>query len=204
MSESTGPASLREQHQSLTRLGILRAARDVFATRGYGGASMKAIAANAGVAVQTLYDTFGSKAGIALGLADLLDADAGILDTMHTMRSLTEPREILALLAAVRRRIRERAGDIVRILRATAAAEPAMAATFAEGMRRRHAMLTGITARLAEQGALRPGLSADRAADIAAGLVADEVFEVLVEPRGWSFDEYEAWLAATLATALLA
>lgn len=42
-----------------------------------------------------------------------------------------------------------------------------------------------------------------RAIDIAAALVTDDVCDVLVEQRGWSFDDYEEWLADTLARLLL-
>jgi hypothetical protein len=41
------------------------------------------------------------------------------------------------------------------------------------------------------------------AADVAAALVTDDVCDVLVLQRGWSFDAYEDWLAETLALHLL-
>ena len=36
-----------------------------------------------------------------------------------------------------------------------------------------------------------------------APVLVDEVCDVLVEQRGWSFDDYEAWLTDALATLLL-
>ncbi len=51
----------REQARS-TRLKIVQAAHAVFVDRGYGGARMTDIAAAAGVAVQTVYFTFHTKA----------------------------------------------------------------------------------------------------------------------------------------------
>lgn len=56
---------------------------------------------------------------------------------------------------------------------------------------------------LGEHGALKARLTAERAADIAAALVVDEVCDVLVDQRGWSFDDYESWLAAAMSTLLL-
>jgi hypothetical protein len=57
---------------------------------------------------------------------------------------------------------------------------------------------------LKEQGVLRPGLTIARAADILWLYVGPWTFRVLVTERGWTLDEYEQWLAATLYTQLMA
>ena len=69
-SDSPPAVRLRDQHEAVTKRVILRAARTRFAERGYAGTSVKDIAAEAEVAVQTLYATFGSKSGVLLGLVD--------------------------------------------------------------------------------------------------------------------------------------
>jgi hypothetical protein len=46
-------------------------------------------------------------------------------------------------------------------------------------------------------------VSPEREADIAAALVADEICDILVDQRGWSYDEYESWLGQTLTDLLL-
>ena len=51
---------------------------------------------------------------------------------------------------------------------------------------------------------LRAGLTAADAADVLWTLTAPEVPLRLVHRRGWSLDKYEAWLADTMARALLA
>jgi hypothetical protein len=52
-------------------------------------------------------------------------------------------------------------------------------------------------------GALRPGLSFERAGDILWTLIAWEVYELLVIERGWSLDDWESWIAESAAALLL-
>jgi AcrR family transcriptional regulator len=195
--------SLRAAQAALTRDVILRAARELFATEGYAGVGVKQLAERAGVSVQTIYDAFGSKAGIVRSFVDVVDRAAEIGELAGQMERTEDPRRMLALAAKMRRQTRERCGDIERVLR-QAAAEPAVAETWAEGMRRRHSGQLGLARRLEALGALRPGLGAQRAADLLAAYSAGELCDVLVDQRGWSLDAYERWLAETLAAQLLA
>ena len=203
MSTTSGLVPLREQHAAVTRRAILTAARALFAERGFGATPVKLLAERAGVAVQTVYATFGSKAGVLAGLVDLVDEEAGVVPLIGELRQAEDPREMLRIHARVRRRIRERCGDVIAMLRAGAGVDERIAAVWEEGMRRRHGGLSAIAAKLESQGALAEGLDRKSAADIAAALVTDDVCDVLVGQRGWSFDEYEEWLAETLARLLL-
>ena len=51
--------------------------------------------------------------------------------------------------------------------------------------------------------ALRPGLTKEAAIDTAWAIASPETHELFVVRRGWSYDEYEAWVASTLTAALL-
>jgi AcrR family transcriptional regulator len=194
---------LRAQHAAVTRRAILQAARELFAEQGFGNATVKGLAERAGVAVQTIYATFGSKAGVVIGLVDLLDEEAGVAAIYADIRRTEDPHEMLRHLARIRRQIRERAGDIVVMARQGAGTDERLAGALAEGIRRRNAGLETITRRLRSQKALRHGLDAETATDIAAALVSDEVCDVLVDQRHWSYDRYERWLADALAQQLL-
>src|SRR4051812_254243 len=59
---SAAPPISRTQRARATRSRILRAAYSLFAAQGYPAVTMAAVAAEASVAVQTLYFTFGTKA----------------------------------------------------------------------------------------------------------------------------------------------
>ena len=54
-------SSLREEQAQRTRLAILGAARQVFAEHGYAATTIAQIAASAGVAVDTVYASVGTK-----------------------------------------------------------------------------------------------------------------------------------------------
>ncbi|MGH3424261.1 MAG: TetR/AcrR family transcriptional regulator [Nocardioidaceae bacterium] len=187
----------------MTRRAVLVAARSTFAEHGYRGTTVKVLARAAGVSVQTIYDTYGSKAKVLMAMVDVLDEEAGVVPLYMALRETTDPRDSLALFARIRRQIRERSGDLVQMMRAGARDEPEVAAAWAEGMRRRHTGLTHVMTGIEATGALRPGLDAERAADVAAALVTDDVCDVLVDQRGWDFDAYETWLADALADLLL-
>ena len=194
---------LRDHHDSTTRRVILKAARQLFAERGYQATPVRLLAQQSGVAVQTIYSTFGSKAGVLKDMLDLIDEEAGVLDVFEQLQQTDVPREMLGLFARLRRQFPERCGDIIHNLRSGAASDMDIAAAVNEGSQRRRHGLSLVIERISAQGKLKDELSVERATDIAAAISADEVCDVLVEQGGWSFDDYEGWLSDTLATLLL-
>jgi AcrR family transcriptional regulator len=190
-----GVVRLHAQREALTRQTILRAARELFAERGYAKTPVRLLAQRAGVVPQTIYATYGSKAGVLAGLPDLLDEEAGIVELFAARTKTDDPVELLGILARINRQIRERGGDIIKILRSGAAVDPDIAKTMAEGHRRRRLGAEAVLARI-------PDLP-DRAADIATALMADEICDILVDQCQWSYDDYENWLASALVTQLL-
>ncbi len=59
-----------------------------------------------------------------------------------------------------------------------------------------------LVARLSQLGALREGLSLERATDLVVVLFGHDVFRGVVE-AGWTIPSYKAWLFATLVQQLL-
>lgn len=202
--ETQAPAGrLRDQHGAITKRTILRAARVRFREHGYAGTKVAEVAADAGVAVQTLYTAFGSKRGVLLGLVDLIDEEAEVLPLYEAMMAAPDPLDALARFATIRRQIRERCGDIVAVLRTGARVDTELGVAWAEGMRRRHAGIERLVTRLEAAGHLRDDITSARAADVISAVVTDEVCDVLVEQRGWSFDDYESWLRDTMRQLVL-
>jgi hypothetical protein len=74
----------------------------------------------------------------------------------------------------------------------------------AEAERGRYDGPAHITLELFARNALRPGLSAERAADIMYAITTYDVFRSLIEDRGWRAADAESWVAETLAQVLLA
>ncbi|GAB2748341.1 TetR/AcrR family transcriptional regulator [Amycolatopsis magusensis] len=194
-----GIVRLRDRREALTLRTILTAARGLFAERGYARTPIRLIAQEAGVAPQTIYAHFGSKAGVLGGLVDLLDDEAGLPDLMTSAEGMTDPAELLGLLAKASRQVRDRCGDIVAILSSGAAVDPDIAATEAEGARRNRLGVELVIERIRAAGhRLDP-----KATDIAVALMTAGVHDSLVGAAGWSPDDYEDWLKRTLVRVLL-
>jgi AcrR family transcriptional regulator len=194
-----GIVRLRDRREALTLRTILTAARGLFAEHGYARTPIRLIAKEAGVAPQTIYAHYGSKAGVLAGLVDLLDDEAGIPDLMVESAELTDPVALLGLLARISRQVRQRCGDIVKILSSGAAVDPDIAATQAETQRRNRLGVEMVVERIRESGRRMD----TRAADIAVALMSAGVHDSLVMDAGWSYEDYENWLKDALVTALL-
>lgn len=194
--------SLRERRARLTHEEILRAARGLFAARGYARTSVRDIAEAAGVSAQTVYDSVGSKQAIVARLNDLIDAEAGIAAIARAAAESGEPAEVAATSARVTRSILEHCGDIIHALVTGAAAEPELARVLAEGQRRHLGGARQVVGRLQELGALGPDDLESAVATLAA--ITDVRFAlVLRESYGWSLDTLEDWMAATSRTLLV-
>ncbi|HEU4841669.1 MAG TPA: helix-turn-helix domain-containing protein [Ilumatobacteraceae bacterium] len=194
---------LRQRKAQLTRDEILRAARRLFAERGYARTSVRDIAEAAGVSAQTVYDSIGSKQELVARLNDLIDAEAGIAAIAGEAARSDDPEEVAALSGRVARAILEHCGDIVHALVSGAAAEPALAAALDEGQRRHVAGATMAVARLRQLGALAPDVDERAAVDSVAALSDVRFALMLRESYGWSLDRIEAWIVTTSRTLLL-
>src|SRR3712207_1918059 len=128
-----GPTTLRERHAALPRSVILDVARRQFAERGYAAASVRPIAKEAGISLQTLYSTFGSKQGLLLALVDTVREQTGGDEARERIARSDDPEELIALAAGLRRRILEEAGDIIVTFREGAAGDSEVAAAYDVG-----------------------------------------------------------------------
>jgi AcrR family transcriptional regulator len=200
---TSGRPSRRQLQAEATRRDILAAARRLFAEHGYAATSMAAIAEAAGAAVQTVYDSVGPKRAVLLALNDLLDEEAGVGPMWRRIGETGDPRAVVALGVNLTRRFNDRGGDVIWTLLSAAPIEPDVAKVLGEGNRRHREGTRRVALRLAELGALRPGLSPERAGDVFGVLTWAETYRNLTQDYGWTFDECEAWLTETLTTLLL-
>jgi len=187
-----------------TRTDILNAARRLFASNGYGATSVKDIAGEAGVSVQTVYDSIGSKADLVRRLNDLIDSEARVFEIAMTVPTETDPVAVARVGARITRRIMERCSDILRTSLEAARAEPDLAYVIEEGGRRNRAGAQAVTERLAALNALDPRLSVAGAAVTVAALADFRVAMLLIDDHGLDLDAVEAWIADTTARAVLA
>jgi AcrR family transcriptional regulator len=193
----------RQLQAAATRRDILAAARRLFAQHGYAATTMTAIAEEAGAAVQTIYDSVGPKRAILLALLDVVDEEVAVAEFWRRIGEVEQPGDLIAFGVNLTRQIQERCGDIVATLVSAAPVEPDAAEILRRGTRRHRDGTRWLAQELAARGALRPGLPPERAGDILGLLTSIPVSRQLVDDYGWTLDECEAWLTATLTTLLL-
>jgi len=201
-------STLRRQQASQTRSRILDTAERLFGDRGYASTTVEAIAAEAGVATDTVYASFASKAGVLHALLDVRvggdDSAVALLDRPgpQAVRAQPSQRRQLAAFAADVAAILERARPIDDIMRGAAAADPEIAALRGKMQRTRFENTRRLAGWLLERGAFRGGIDRETAADIIWTLASPEVHGLLRVGRGWSAERYVAWLADTLTRTL--
>lgn len=201
----------RRRQAAVTRAKIVAAATRMFLEHGYAGATIPAIAAEAGVALQTVYRAAHGKAGL-LEAAVITAVAGGVersevpVEQRPTIRAIMEeadPYRQLVLYAHTQPGIWSRVGPLLRVLEAAAGSEPDLRRLQQEQDAQRIAGLTRFARSLQERGALRQGLRPKHAADIIVTLGSHATYDSLVVTRGWTDDQYEAWLADALQHSLL-
>lgn len=197
---SAGGRTLRQEQAAVTRRRILDAARTLFFENGYSATTLKAVAARAGVAVQTVYAVFGSKAAILTELrwmvVDLPQADAARVEAMKA----TSVEARLGHFAHSIRTRWELVGDIVRIDHDAMRTDPSIRDQVRPAEDRRQAGIAAFARGLVDD----LGVAADPphlAAQVDA-LTMYPLYAQLVHIHGWSADDYEAWLYRQLAEAV--
>jgi AcrR family transcriptional regulator len=200
----------RAEQALLNQRRILEAAYRELLDKGYADTTIAGVAEAAGVSVQMIYKTFGSKAALAKRIYDVTlagDEEPIPLAERPEIQAIIaepDPRRKLAMYAAVGRKLAERLGPLLHVLLAGAqAGDSELRAFSATTARERRIGVTGVIGHLEAVGALRPGLGSDRAGDILWTLSSPEVYDLLVVERGWSLDDWEAWVAESAAALLL-
>jgi AcrR family transcriptional regulator len=195
--------SRRQLQAEQTRRDIVAAARVLFAQQGYTQTSVSQIAEAAGVSVQTIYDSLGSKGAIVAQLNDLVDEEGGVAPLAARIPREDVPAELIAIAVAISRQINERCEDVIRLVYGAAALEPELAMVRDESIRRHSEGIRGLTQRLADLDALSERVTVEDAADVIAALLTPQVARTFVFDYGWSFDRWEEWTRETLCSLIL-
>ena len=91
--------SLRAEQAAVTTRRILEAARRRFGDAGYAATTLREIASEAGVAVQTVYAVFGSKANILRALRESVVTDPAASEAYAAALAATNLDEALGSFA---------------------------------------------------------------------------------------------------------
>jgi AcrR family transcriptional regulator len=170
---------------------------------------MAAIAEEAGVNVDTLYATVGTKPklfGLLLETAlSGVDVAVPVEQREYVKRIRAEPdaRRKLAHYAAAVAGFQQLLAPLRKVAMSAAAVDAELVGQWRAMLARRAANMHLLIDDLATTGRLRRSLGPKEAADTVTALASPEVYASLVELSDWKASRYEAWLAETLARLLL-
>jgi len=191
----------RQMQLTATKAAIVEAALELMVKQGYEATTMEQIAAEAGVAVQTVYKHFGSKPAIVAAFVERARRDPRLVEQRRRLLGTPDPHEQVKLLAQ-RARLYAEMGmpalifaargpdlDLARSIRRQIAAVRRSHLEYARSLKRK--------------GGLRSGISLQQAVDYIGLLSAPDRLWMMRRDKGWSFEQCEAWLADTLIRLLL-
>jgi AcrR family transcriptional regulator len=196
----------RREQAEQTRERVRAAARRLFDARGYDGASIAAIAEEAGLSAESVYAHFGNKRTL---LGELMRRavrgdDAAPVPEQGGPRAIalkTDQHEQLRMFAADIVLRLERAAPLMAVVSCASRSDPELAELFTRLHADRLSNLGRLVAALEANGPLL--LDTDDATETVWALTSPELHQLLIRVRGWTRDRYCEWLAGALAGLLL-
>ena len=215
MEQKSSPVNTRRRYDSSgrrerarqTRDLIADAARQLFLADGYAATTVAAIAAAAGVSVETIYKSFGGKPGLVRAIVEKGLAGEGPVPAEqrsdHIRDTEPDPRRILAAWGTFTSEIAPQVAPILMLARDAAASDPEVALALEQISAARLERMALNARGLFQAGHLRPEITPGEAADILWTYSSPELYELLMLRRGWSADRYGRFVGLALIAALL-
>jgi AcrR family transcriptional regulator len=197
---------LRAEQAQRTRAAVLDAAARCFLRSGYAATTMRDVATEAGVSVQTVFGQ-GSKASLLLACVDRAvvgDDEEVPFRQRELFVRIVETPDRAGKLAAARDMARTYVPSTVPVLQVfadAAAGDAEIAQAWAEYERRR--LQDGRLLIGSLEPWLRPGLDVDRATEIFWALFSHVPIAKLLNERGWTVEEYADFLVDAVDRLLL-
>ena len=178
---------------------VLAAARSLFLERGYVRTTMSAIAEQADVSVDTVYELVGRKPELFRLLIETAisgeDHAVPAAERAYVQQIHDEPTAAgkLRVYADALPGLLARLAPLATVVQAAASAEPNLTDLWHEIGERRAQNMRRFAAELADTGDL--AVPVDSAADVIWATNSTELYILLVDHRGWSHQTYSDWLA---------
>ena len=191
-------SSRRRAQADETRAAIVRVARDLFIEHGYGHTTLAEVAQGAGVSVETIHKSVGTKAALLHKAWDITvggdDQDIVFHERPEVLaiRSERDLTRRLMLHAAFSTRTAQRIAPFQLMVQAAADADPAAAAMLEEMGRQRLVGIGVMAAEAAETGQL--AVPEEECRDVIWSMTDGMLWHRLVNERGWSNDRFAEWL----------
>jgi AcrR family transcriptional regulator len=197
----------RQAQARRSRDTILDIARARFLSHGYAATTMGSIAAEAGVAVDTVYKAFGGKAGLVRDIYERSLTGEGPVaaprrsDDMQSSES--DPYTVVHRWGVLGAEVAPLVAPIHLLIRDAAATDAEMAALLNDSDRQRRHRMAHNARTLADRGQLKPGVTLEIATDVLWTYSSPQLYELLVIRCGWDAYRYGQFIGDSLAAALL-
>jgi AcrR family transcriptional regulator len=199
----------REERAQRTRRRVLDAATAVFLDRGYTGATMRVIAAEAGVSVPTVELLFGVKARLLKAAVDVAiagdDEPVPVLERDWAAQAARagSVEEFLDIASGVIGAAQVRSAGLVLAVFEGARNDPELAELAGQMTAQRSATAGWLVDALTRVAPLRAGCTRTEAIDTLWILMDPAVFDRLTRQRGWTTARYQQWLAGAARRLLI-
>jgi AcrR family transcriptional regulator len=178
-------ASRRAASRAETRARVLAAARELI-PGAEASLPVAAIAKHARVAIQTIYDQFGSKGRLLIAVVNDVQQSEGLYAAFQQVFDSPDGETAMRRMIDATMSFWDRAWPYLAFLLRSRRIDPVVGREMDFVDRLRHAHFWAITKRLEDERRLRPGETADGAADQAFALTTPTVYEELVVRWGAS------------------
>lgn len=202
-------SAVRAEQARRTRRQIVEAALALFAERGFAATTITAIAEAAGVSRKTIFDSVGGKVqAIKLGYDFAITGDDEAIplaerEVVSQLMAESDPHKMLAGFAQLVTTINGRIATVYRVLQGAAEYDPDARELYETLQSQRRSSMEYPMLQLTGSNALRPELSAARAADLLWLYTDPTLYGQLVHRCGWSVAEFQDWLATSWQQQLL-
>lgn len=195
--------TLSSSRREATRHRILDAANRLLVERGYHGVGLETVATAAGVRRQTVYDHFGSKAGLLGAMISRNEEVAGLQRHLQAVVAQVDGMGMLRAMLDAVVAVEPLVYPQSRVVYAARLEDPLAAEMWHARMASRKAGMGLVFGRLASDGRLRAGVKVEEAAEVAWAIASPHQYEYLVIDCGWSLERYRAHLEETITARLL-
>jgi AcrR family transcriptional regulator len=197
----------RKEQARQTRASILEVARRRFLADGFAPTTVATLAADVGVSVDTIYKSFGGKAGLVRAICEQALVGEGPVPAESRSDALqsteVDPRAIIRGWGVLTAEVAPRVAPVLLLIRDAATADPEMTSLQAEMDAQRLDRMTHNARNLAKAGHLRKDLTVKQAGEIMWTYSSPQLYELLVLIREWSPQRYGAFIADAMSAALL-
>lgn len=200
-------SSGRREQAHRNRIAILEVARRLLLANGYAATTVAAIAQGSNVSVETIYKSFGGKAGLVRAIYERGLEGAGAVpaeqrsDAMRAAEG--DARTIIDNWGTFVTEVAPRSAPILLLIRTAAASDAEMAALLETADRLRLARMEDNARDLFERGLFRAEITLDEARDVLWLYSSPELYEMLVIRRNWPIDRFGRFVAGGMIAALL-